>query len=241
VVFITKMEFVVAKKTCYKELIIFILFCGHLINGVKFETDQVCQGLVSEQFQDHLSSFMRHEKHYSDNVLTDFCPFFLEGYRKHHYCQYETADEKTRAKRQITITDGFNDPNSDGLKDPILLFLNDYFNAMGTTSVWFVIDGIQRNYIKRIKFFSSKGISSGTSVIYANQEKNHFHLPLESHTAVVVLTQNNESIKLLKNVSSNFKDVIMYGGFRTLHNMFRSWLHMYPHTVIYLVSCTLDL
>jgi hypothetical protein len=34
---------------------------------------------------------------------------------------------------------------------------------------------------------------------------------------------------------------IMYGIFRTLHDMFRSWLHMYPHTVIYFVSCTLDL
>jgi hypothetical protein len=33
----------------------------------------------------------------------------------------------------------------------------------------------------------------------------------------------------------------MYGFFRTLHNVFRSWLHMNPHTVIYFVSCTLDL
>jgi hypothetical protein len=209
-----------------------ILICGHLINGVKFETDQICQGQVSEQFQVHLSQFMRHEKQYSDHKLTDFLPFFLEGQGRRHYCQSET-DDNNRTKRQIF--------NSDLPKDPILLFLNEYFIAMGTTSVWFVIDGIQRNYIKRIKLFSSMGVSSGTLVIYANQEKNHFHLPLESHTAVVVLTQNNESIKLLKNVSSNFKDVIMYGGFWTLHDMFRSWLHMYPHTVIYFVSCTLDL
>jgi hypothetical protein len=33
----------------------------------------------------------------------------------------------------------------------------------------------------------------------------------------------------------------MYGVFRTLHNMIRRVHNMYPHTIIYFVSCTLDL
>jgi hypothetical protein len=34
----------------------------------------------------------------------------------------------------------------------------------------------------------------------------------------------------------------MYGVFRTLHDMFRRvHVYMYPHTIIYFVSCTLDL
>jgi hypothetical protein len=34
---------------------------------------------------------------------------------------------------------------------------------------------------------------------------------------------------------------IMCGFFRTLHDMFRRVHNMYPHTIIYFVSCTLDL
>jgi hypothetical protein len=33
----------------------------------------------------------------------------------------------------------------------------------------------------------------------------------------------------------------MYGVFRTLHDMFRRVHNMYPHTIIYFVSCTLNL
>jgi hypothetical protein len=37
------------------------------------------------------------------------------------------------------------------------------------------------------------------------------------------------------------KGAIMYGVFRTLHDTFRRVHNMYPHTIIYFVSCTLDL
>jgi hypothetical protein len=33
----------------------------------------------------------------------------------------------------------------------------------------------------------------------------------------------------------------MYRVFRTLHDMFRRVHNMYPHTIIYFLSCTLDL
>jgi hypothetical protein len=44
-----------------------------------------------------------------------------------------------------------------------------------------------------------------------------------------------------KKCYQNYKGPIMYGVFRTLHDMFRRVHNMYPHTIIYFVSCTLDL